>query len=384
MPFPHGGKLINKVLSEEEKQKILRQNLEVLILDQDKISEVKNIAFGVYSPLKGFLNEEDFKNVALNMRLANGIVWPIPIVLDLNENDYQRLKNKKSIILSDANKKPIALLDKIEFFSNDKEFFAKHVFGTLDKNHPGVDEVYQMGDYLAGGEIGLIDAGENIFPEYNFTPEETRKIFQENGWEKIVAFQTRNVPHRAHEFLQKSALKEADGLFIQPVIGKKKIGDFRDDIIIKSYEIVIKKYFPEEKVHLGILPLKMRYAGPREAVLHALIRKNFGCTHILIGRDHAGVGNYYGSYDAQKIFDNFEGELDITPIKCENVVYCNTCGDLVYENSCNHVEAKESLSGTKMREMIKEKITLPPKFIRPEISDLLINSINPFVDENKE
>lgn len=386
MISPHGGKLINQVLSETEKRKILTEKFKTLLLDKEKISEVKNIAFGIYSPLTGFLKKEDFKNVILNSRLQNGLIWPIPIVLDVSIKDYKNLKDEKDIVLIDFERKPIAVLKDIEFFPNTKEIFSKNVFGTIDKNHPGVAEVYQMEDYLIGGEIKLLDSKKDIFPEYNFTPMETRRIFQEKGWQTIVAFQTRNVPHRAHEFLQKSVLNQVEGLFIQPVIGKKKLGDFKDEIILKAYEIAIQNYYPTEKVFLGILPLKMRYAGPREAIFHALIRRNFGCTHIIIGRDHAGVGNYYGPYNAQKIFDNFsEEEILIKPIKCENVIYCNSCGGLVYENACSHPrEDKFFLSGTKMREMIQEKKNLPSQFIHPKISDLLISINNPFINEEEQ
>lgn len=351
-------------------------NFEKLILDDEQIKDVRNIANGVYSPLVGFLKKKDFQSVISDMRLGNGSVWSIPIVLDID--DY---KKTEEIILTDRKNKPIAFLKNIEIYEYDKNDFAENIFGTLDKQHPGVKEIYEMGDYLVGGDIKLIkDSGRDPFPEYNLTPEETKKIFQNKGWKKVVAFQTRNVPHRAHEFLQKSALEQVDGLFIQPVIGRKKPGDFKDELILKAYEIILEKHYPQNKTHLGILPLKMRYAGPREAIFHAIIRKNFGCTHIIIGRDHAGVGNYYGSYDAQKIFDKFsEKELGIKPIKCENVVYCNTCGDLVFENNCQHLDDKEFLSGTKMREMIKKKQSLPEKFIRPEISELLINHPNPFV-----
>jgi len=361
--------------------------MSIIILDEEQIKDVRNIANGAYAPLSGFLKKKDFQTVLSDMRLENGTVWSIPIVLDINETDYNRLKNSEQITLTNKNKNPIATLKNIEIYNYDKQKFAKNIFGTLDKNHPGVKEIYEMGKYLIGGDIELLKDNREPFPEYNFTPKETKKIFKDRGWNKIVAFQTRNVPHRAHEFLQKSALEQVDGpsadeagLFIQPVIGRKKPGDVKDDLILKAYEITLKKYYPENKVHLGILPLKMRYAGPREAIFHALIRKNFGCTHIIIGRDHAGVGNYYGSYDAQKIFDNFsEKELGIKPIKCEHVIYCKNCNGLVFKNICNHEKEQEFLSGTKMREMIKNKQLPPSKFIRPEISKLLINHPNPFV-----
>lgn len=364
-----------------------QNNLEKLILDEEQIKDVRNIAKGAYSPLTGFLKKNDFLNVLFNMRLENGRVWSIPIALDIDKNDYKNLKKTEEVLLCNKNSKPIATLKNIEIYEYDKNSFAGNIFGTLDKQHPGVKEIYEMGEYLIGGDIELLDNTRSPFPKYNLTPEETKKIFQDKGWDKIVAFQTRNVPHLAHEFLQKSALEQVDslpagkaGLFIQPIIGRKKPGDFKDELILKAYEIILEKYYPRNKIHLGILPLKMHYAGPREAIFHALIRKNFGCTHIIIGRDHAGVGNYYGSYDAQKIFDKFsEKELGIKPIKCENVVYCNACEDLVFENACQHLDEREFLSGTKMREMIKQKQSLPEKFIRLEVSKLLINHPDPFI-----
>jgi sulfate adenylyltransferase len=242
--------------------------------------------------------------------------------LDISSSDYKILKNEKNLVLYNAERKPIALLENIEFYPNDKDFFSKNVYGTQDKNHPGVKSVYEMGDYLIGGEIKLINNEKEIFPEYELTPSETREIFSEKNWNTIAAFQTRNVPHRGHEFLQKKALEKTDGLLIHPVIGKKKIEDFKDEYILAAYEILIDKYYPKNKVVLGALPFKMRYAGPREAVFHALVRKNFGCSHFIVGRDHAGVGNYYGAFDAQNIFDNFKKEeIGVNILKYPEVTY---------------------------------------------------------------
>ena len=384
MILPHGGKLVNKILPQEEKKEILNRtgDFKSLVLNKEKIKEIKNIARGVYSPLNGFLREKDFQSVVSEMRLQNRVVWPIPIVLDISKRDYQILKNKKNLILSNLNKKPIAFLKNIEFYSNNKDFFAENVYGTLDRNHPGVNEIYKMGDYLIGGELKLLDNKKEIFPEFNFTPKETRKIFKKKDWKTIVAFQTRNVPHLGHEFLQKHALQNIDGLFVQPVIGEKKIEDFKDEFILTAYELLINRYYPKDKVLLGILPFKMRYAGPREAIFHAIVRKNFGCTHFIVGRDHAGVGNYYGTYDAQNIFDNFKKEeIGIEIFKYENVIYCKTCEKHVFENACLHPKKdKVSFSGTKLRERIRSKNGAPPYIIRPEVYYLLSNSHNPLID----
>ncbi len=384
MVSPHGGKLINQVLPREKRQEILKKikDFKNLVLDKEKVKEVKNIGFGVYSPLTGFLKEKDFQSVVSKMRLQNGIIWSVPLVLDITAKEYQGLKNEKRIVLLNTEKKPIALLQNIETYLNDKDFFAQNVYGTKDKNHPGVADVYKMGDYLVGGEIKLLDTQKEIFPEYNFTPEETRKIFHEKGWKNIVAFQTRNVPHLGHEFLQKSVLQNLDGLLVHPVIGEKKLADFKDEFILASYQLLIDEHYPKNKVLLGILPYKMKYAGPREAVLHALIRKNFGCTHFIVGRDHAGVGKYYPPYAAQEIFDQFKKEeIGIKILKCPEVIYCQSCQKHVFINSCSHPEKdKVFFSGTKIRELIQNKEEPPFHVIRPEVYFLLSNSANPLVD----
>lgn len=384
MILPHGGQLINRVASQAEKQEILKRakDYKALVLNEEKITDVKNTALGVYSPLTGFLRRDDCRNVLTEMRLANGLVWPIPIVLDISKEDYQRLKNEKCLLLTNQDNQPIALLEEPEFYTYDKTLFAKNVFGTDDEKHPGVKNVYQMNECLAGGEIKLLDASKEVFPEINFTPEETRKIFQQRGWQTVVAFQTRNVPHRGHEFLQKYALQSTDGLFVQPVIGEKKVEDFKDEFILASYQLLMDKFYPRDKTFLGILTLKMRYAGPREAVFHALLRKNFGCSHFIVGRDHAGVGDYYGPFDAQKIFDRFKKEdIGIEILKYGNVVWCTACSEFVFEGACPHSSATQvSFSGSEIRERIQNKKYLPNFFMRPEIQGLLSFSLNPMVD----
>lgn len=374
---------ITKILPLYKREEILKRTntFKSLILKEEQIQDVKNIARGVYSPLTGFLREEDFSEAVAKMRLKNGEVWPIPIVLDLSATDYSQIKKEKNIILTDRNNSPIALLEDIEIFSYDKKFFAKNVYQTLNRDHPGVREIYKMGKYLIGGEIRLLDDSRKPFPEYNFTPKETSEIFKKRGWKSIVAFQTRNVPHRGHEFLQKYALQETDGLFIQPIIGKKKLKDCKDEFILASYEFLIERYYPQNRVLLGILSMEMRYAGPREAVLHAIIRKNFGCTHFIVGRDHAGVGNYYSPSAAQEIFDRFrKEEIGIEILKYPEVVYCQSKRKHTFINKCSQ-KNKISFSGTQLREYIKKGTKLPSYIIRPEIFNLLINSQNPLVDK---
>lgn len=385
VPLQHNN-LVNKILSLEEKEEIFGRikDFKKLVLDEEQIKDVKNIARGVYSPLTGFLREKDFQKVVSEMRLEDGQVWSIPIILDINKNEFDQLKKEKDIILSDFKNKPVALLKDIQIYNYDRDLLAKNIFQTLDRNHPGVKEIYRMGEYLIGGEVGLLDNSKEPFPEYNFSPAETQKIFKEKGWETVVAFQTRNIPHLGHEFLQKYALEKEniEGLFIQPVIGEKKLEDFKDEYILACYETLIDKYYPKDKVFLGILPLKMRYAGPREAIFHALIRKNFGCTHFIVGRDHAGVGNYYPPFAAQEIFDSFKKEeIGINILKYPEVIYCKSCQKHIFLDSCSHPhEDKISFSGTKLREKIKLKEEPPSYIIRPEIYKLLLQSYNSLVD----
>lgn len=317
------------------------------------------------------------------MRLKDNTVWPIPIVLDIAQSDYEGLKTEAQVLLVDFDKKPIAILESIEIYSYNKDFFAENVFGTKDKNHPGVEEVYSMKEYLIGGEIKLLDNRREIFPEHNLFPAETRHIFEKRFFKTITGFQTRNVPHRGHEFLQKQALKETDGLFIQPVIGEKKMADFKDEYIITAYEILIDKYYPKNNTLLGILPLRMRYAGPKEAVLHAIIRKNFGCTHFIVGRDHAGVGDYYKPNEAQEIFDKFKkDEIGVEILKYPEVIFCTDENELTFITDCPHPdENKTSFSGTKLREHIKNKTQPPEYIIRKEVFNMLSQSYNSLVDD---
>ena len=374
---PHGGKLVNRVLEEGKKEEDLKK-IEVS-LEREK--DIKNIARGLYSPLTGFLKEEEFKSVVKEMRLKDGTVWPIPIVLDINKKEKEKIEDQKKILLINEDNKKLALLDDIEIYKNEKEFFAKNVFGTLDKDHPGVASVFEMGDFLIGGEIYLLDNSKNFFEDHNFSPKETREEFKKRGWEEVVGFQTRNVPHRGHEYLQKHALQLVDGLFINPVIGKKKLSDFKDEYIIASYDVLIDRYYKDKKVFFGILPLEMRYAGPREAIFHALIRKNFGCSHFIVGRDHAGVGDYYEPFAAQKIFDQFkDDEIGIKILKYKEVEYCPDCNHHVFIDECPH-QNKVQFSGTKLRKMINEGKQPPLHLLRPEVYHFLANSNNSLVDQ---
>lgn len=382
MNTPHGGKLVKRIAPPELKEEVLQEitHYKTIRLDNFQLNEVRNIAVGVYSPIQGFLRKKDFECVLNNMRLSNGIVWSIPIVLDVSQEVAQKVTQEKRILLTNLSGKAFAILDNPEIYDYDKDVYTSLVFGTDDKNHPGVAQVYGMSPYLVGGEIYLLNDSPSIFPEYNYSPEEIRGMFKQRGWDTIVAFQTRNVPHRGHEFLHKEALEEVDGLLIQPVVGEKKIGDFKDEFILASYEILIDRYYPKERVILGVLPYKMRYAGPREAIMHALIRKNYGCTHFVVGRDHAGVGEYYDPFAAQEIFSQFSSDdIGITILKYPEVVYHKTSGSLMFTNDCpdnNFV----SFSGTQLREHVQNKKQPPSYLIRPEVFYLLASSDGSLID----
>jgi sulfate adenylyltransferase len=387
---PHGGRLINRSLSKKDQKRILarQDKLATLKLDKELVTDVINIADGAYSPLTGFLKQADFQAVLDKMRLASGIVWPIPIVLDITQKQYERLKDKNEVLLKDQTGKPTALLTQPEFYQYDKQEFAQKVYGTTDKKHPGVAAVCEMGPYLVGGEIQKLSNGRGLFSDFNYTPNQTREIFKQRGWETITAFQTRNVPHRGHEFLQMQALARTDGLFIQPVVGEKKLQDFKDEYIVGAYDILVQRYYPTQRVLLGILPLKMRYAGPREAVLHAIIRKNYGCTHFIIGRDHAGAKDYYAPYAAQKIFDEFApDEIGVQILKFSEVVYYPQykMHDFVQESIAADKNQNQNkaihFSGTKIRDLVKKQQEPPSYLMRPEIYQLLTNSYNTMVDQ---
>ena len=340
--------------------------MQKVVVNKEHIRDIKNIASGVYAPLTGFLRKADFQSVLDNMRLADASVWSIPITLDLNTNQIE----STALLVSEEGEE-IALLRNTEVYPNPKEEFAEKVFGTTDLNHPGVKKIFEMEDYLVGGEIELLT--DSRMEKNTILPDETKTEFAKRGWETVVAFQTRNPPHRSHEYLQKSALEHVDGLFINPVIGQKKSGDFHDEAIFGAYEILVDNYYHPEKVFLGGLSLRMRYAGPREAVMHALIRKNFGCTHFIVGRDHAGVGDYYGTYDAQKIFNQFKKEeLGIKIFPFEHAAFCKKCGCMASMKSCpHHLSDWIHLSGTKIREKFKNNEDFPAEFMRPEVVEYL-------------
>jgi sulfate adenylyltransferase len=382
MPRPHGGKLINRSLKGSEKEKIIDQAKELpqIELRYDLVNDVENIANGVFSPLEGFFNQNDLESCLFEKRISNDIPWTIPIIIDISEENSKEIKEDDEIILHNNNGL-LAVMKVDEKYNYDKKNLAQYVFGTTDTNHPGVARVFTLGESLIGGKIELLNETNRLYEKFNLKPIETRILFKEKGWRSVVAFQTRNPPHIGHEYVQKTALTFVDGILIQPVVGAKKIGDFRDDIILASYEELMKHYYLKERAVMSILNFDMRYAGPREAVFHAIVRKNFGCSHIIIGRDHAGVGNYYDPYAAQDIFEEFP-DLGIFPIFFKSFFYCKRCGGVANEKTCPHSETDHIVfSGTKIRQLICDKELPPEEIMRPEVAKLIICEDNPFVSE---
>jgi sulfate adenylyltransferase len=379
---PHGGKLVNRVLQGEEKEKALEKAkvLPSLQLNFELVSDVENIAFGIFSPLEGFMGKEEYRNVLNNMRLSDDLPWTIPIVLDAEREEAKKLKIGQEVILRNENNDPIALLQLEEKYEYDKEEMAEKVFQTKDGAHPGVAKVKSMKEVLLAGKIDLIQESPTAFYNYKLKPIETRVLFKEKGWRTVVGFQTRNTPHIGHEYVQKTALTFTDGIFVNPVIGRKKKGDFKDEVILASYDELIKHYYLRERAVVAILQMEMRYAGPREAIFHAIIRKNFGCTHIIIGRDHAGVGNYYPPYAAQDIFEEFP-DLGIVPLFFKSFYFCKKCNSVVNEKTCPHPSSEHiNFSGTKIREMLIQGKTPPPELMRPEVAKIILSYDNPFVE----
>ncbi len=377
---PHGGKLIERTLDPARKKEALEKSKgwPQIKLNAESISDVENIAYGVYSPLEGFLGEKEFLSVLDCSRLPNDLPWTIPIVLDASADEAKAFKPGQDILLTDEAGAAVAVFHLQEKFGYNKETMSQKVFGTTDPKHPGVAKIGGMKEVLLGGPIDLIQAPATEFARYYLTPKETRVLFKEKGWRTVVAFQTRNTPHVGHEYLQKAALTFTDGLFINPVIGKKKKGDYRDEVILASYEELMKHYYLKNRAVMAILKMEMRYAGPKEAIHHAILRKNFGCTHIIIGRDHAGVGKYYGPYDAQDIFDQFP-DLGIAPLFFRSFYFCKKCNSVVNEKICPHgPEDQIQFSGTAIRDMMVKGQVPPVEMMRPEVAKVIIDFAQPF------
>jgi sulfate adenylyltransferase len=378
-PRPHGGKLLTLPPLDATDSRVtdLLAGPRVTISDEVQAT-VGNIATGILSPLEGFMGREDYTSVLDSMRLANDTPWSIPVLLHVPEDSAFGAGDEIALVTEGGT--PVAKMSYDESFRISKKHYAKAVYGTEDPSHPGVAKLYDSSSKVVAGKLEEVLKTGNPFEQFTLSPRETRILFKERGWDEVVAFQTRNAPHIGHEYVQKTALAFADGIFINPVIGKKKSGDFTDEVIIDTYRALTEHYYPKNSVVMSILRYEMQYAGPKEAIMHAIMRKNFGCTHIAIGRDHAGVGAFYPPYAAHEIFREFP-DLGIEPVFFREFFYCNRCAGIANEKICPHPESDRlTFSGTKLRKLFLAGETPPKEFMRPEVSHVILKNKSPFVE----
>jgi sulfate adenylyltransferase len=376
---PHGGQLVNRILRGGLREAALERarSFTQVQLTRMAVSDLEMIAVGAFSPLAGFMTRDEYDSVIDTMCLPSGLPWTVPVTLPVSTEAAAELEEGQEIALMDGDLL-MGMMTLAEKFPADKEREASEIYRTTEQAHPGVARLYRQGDWLLGGDIFMLNNPKaNEFPELRHEPAQTRRMFASRGWRRVVAFQTRNPIHRAHEYIQKTALEIVDGLFLHPLVGETKADDIPADVRIESYQTILRDYYPAERVLLGVFPAAMRYAGPREAIFHAIARKNYGCTHFIVGRDHAGVGNYYGTYDAHHIFDEFDqAELGITPLFFDYTFFCRKCGGVVSAKTCPHTkEDWVYLSGTQVREMLERGEMLPEEFTRPEVSRVLMDGI---------
>jgi len=377
IPSPHGNKLIDRLVISEKKN---MDGMYTLQVSNDLRNDIENMADGIFSPLEGFVGEDDFQSIVKTGRLSNGLAWTVPITLDIDEQEGRKMKDAGQVALTSDNNEKFAILHVEEVYSFDKIACAKSIYQTDDIKHPGVEKMVNMKDRLVGGKVDVIRRLEQSpLRKYRMTPAETRAEISRKGWKTVVGFQTRNVPHVAHEMLQKAALNLYDGLFVNPLIGKKKQGDFKDELILSTYLALIDSYYPKQMVMFVTLHTDMRYAGPKEAIHHAIMRKNFGCSHFIVGRDHAGVGNYYHPFAAHEIFKEYN-DLEIEPVFFPAFYYCKRCHMFSNERNCPHgPEVREELSGTSMRKMVSLGEMPAKHLMRPEVAKIIVSYNEPFV-----
>jgi sulfate adenylyltransferase len=377
---PYGGKLVNRVLAKQERTKTLKAiaDLPQISINKAAALDAEKIALGAFSPMEGFMGSEEYHSVLYKDTLLNGLPWSIPLILSPNSHEsaiIEKLSEGDNIALNYKDK-PIAILHLEEKYEYDKKKQAKQVFGTVDLAHPDIKKIEAAGNFLLAGTVDLI---ERVSPSEELSPQETRRVFEQRKWVTITAFQTRNPPHVAHEYIQRCALELVDGLFIHPVVGELKPDDFPPEAVVESYAYLTGNYYPEERVFLSPFSIAMRYAGPKASVFLAIIRKNYGCTHFIVGRDMAGVGNYYGSYAAHELFRKLD--LGIEPMLFRESYYCNRCRSVATEKTCVHPSENHlRISMTRLRELLSNGTRPPPEIMRPEIADLLMKYQKPLAE----
>jgi sulfate adenylyltransferase len=377
---PHGGKLVDLLVPHDQAGGVIAEagHLPKVAVGTRELSDLEMMAVGALSPLTGFMGEKDYRSVLDEMHLENGLPWTIPVTLSLDETEAKRVGGTSQLALT-ADDTPIAIVGVTEVYRRDPETEAESVFRTTDTAHPGVKAAMRdAGEFLVAGEVRVIRLPKHTtFQQYRLTPAQTRAAFAERGWKTVVGFQTRNPVHRAHEYLQKCAMEIVDGLLLHPLVGATKDDDVPAEVRMQCYEVLFENYYPKDRAMMSVFPAAMRYAGPKEAIWHAIARKNYGCTHFIVGRDHAGVGSYYGTYDAQKIFEEFDAaELGITPLFFEHSFFCKKCDAMASPKTCPHSDDdRVILSGTKVREMLRAGQKPPKEFSRPEVAQILIEAM---------
>jgi sulfate adenylyltransferase len=380
---PHGNTLVDRTVDPARSDEI-RASFDDLVsvqLDRNLLFDFVNIAHGVYSPLRGFMSRNDFLKVVNDFTLESGVAWPLPIILDISTDLANDIEPGDRIGIRSPDGTPVGVMDADSIYRYNETKTCKYLFGTTDDDHPGVRMIQAKEPFLVGGPIKAFSDSIPRNGDHDVTPKETRVLFQKLDWDTIVGFQTRNAPHRAHEYLQKSALEHVDGILIQPKIGEKKPGDYTNDAIIEGYRSLIDNYYPDDLIVLSIFKSRMMYAGPREAIFDSIVRKNHGCTHFIIGRDHAGVGNYYGDFEAQRLFDSL-GNIGIEPLYYHYAFFCTKCDGIVSEKICPHSsDHHREPSGTKLRETLSSSERPPPELMRPEVAETILSLGDVFVEE---